>query len=95
MTTPELDVSFGIYLMELKIMVVAKVFMNGRSQAIRLPKDFRVDTDEVYLKKTRGGFLVIPKDPWETFYEGIKELSADFMSQGRVQPDLQQRDWDE
>lgn len=32
-------------------MQTAKVFQNGRSQAIRLPKEFRVDTDEVYLKK--------------------------------------------
>ena len=30
-------------------MTIAKVFRNGRSQAIRLPKEFRVDTNEVYL----------------------------------------------
>ena len=42
----------------------AKLFMNNRSQAIRLPKEFRVDTDEVYLKRTREGFLVIPRDPY-------------------------------
>ena len=40
-------------------MVKAKVFQTGRSQAIRLPKEFRVNTDEVYLKKTPEGFLVI------------------------------------
>ena len=33
-------------------MQTAKVYQNGRSQAIRLPKDFRLETDEVYLKKT-------------------------------------------
>jgi antitoxin VapB len=71
----------------------AKVFMNGRSQAIRLPKDFRVDCDEVYLKKTPEGFLVIPRDPWEVFREGVNELSDDFMASGRRQPPPQKRKW--
>ena len=72
-------------------MTVAKVFKNGRSQAIRLPKEFRVDAAEVYLKRTREGFLVIAKDPWEVFFEGIHELSDDFMSAGRTQPALERR----
>ena len=74
-------------------MHTAKVFQNGRSQAIRLPKDFRVETDEVYLKKTPEGFLVIPRDPWEVFLEGVQELSAGFMAAGRHQPEPQQRPW--
>lgn len=73
-------------------MTVAKVFRTGRSQAIRLPKEFRVEADEVYLKRTREGFLVIAKDPWEVFFEGIQELSDDFMAGARVQPELEQRD---
>jgi len=71
----------------------AKVFKTGRSQAIRLPKEFRVETAEVYLKKTPEGFLVIPRDPWEVFYEGVEELSADFMAGGRCQPAVQSRKW--
>jgi len=74
-------------------MNIAKVFKNGRSQAIRLPKDFRVNADEVYLKRTPDGFLVIPRDPWEVFREGVEELSDDFFQNGRSQPDLEQRDW--
>ena len=74
-------------------MQTAKVFKNGRSQAIRLPKDFRVDRDEVYLKKTPEGFLVIPRDPWEIFLEGVEELSDDFMADGRRQPKPQKRKW--
>jgi antitoxin VapB len=62
----------------------AKLFRNGRSQAMRLPKEFPVDTAEVYLKKISDGFLVIPRDPWEIFFEGIEELSADLM--GRRPP---------
>lgn len=73
-------------------MAIAKVFRTGRSQAIRLPKEFRVATDEVYLKRTREGFLVIARDPWEVFFEGIQELSDDFMAGPRVQPELEQRD---
>lgn len=74
-------------------MSTAKVFQNGRSQAIRLPKAFRVDVDEVTLKRTPEGFLVIAKDPWELFYEGVDELSDDFMEEGRKQPDTQKRAW--
>jgi antitoxin VapB len=69
----------------------AKVFRNGRSQAIRLPKEFRVKGDEVFLKKTSEGFLVIERDPWEIFFEGVQELSDDFMAGGRLQPRPQQR----
>ena len=76
-------------------MQTAKVFKNGRSQAIRLPKEFRVDCDEVYLKKTPEGFLVISRNPWELFLEGIQELSEDFMSKGRQQPEAQKRNWRE
>jgi antitoxin VapB len=71
----------------------AKVFQNGRSQAIRLPKQFRVNSGEVYLKSTPEGFLVIPRDPWEIFAEGVQELSDDFMAEGRQQPKTQKRDW--
>jgi antitoxin VapB len=74
-------------------MQTAKVFQNGRSQAIRLPRDFRVESEEVYLKKTAEGFLVIPRDPWEVFHEGVQELSADFMARGRRQRKPQKRKW--
>ncbi len=75
-------------------MVKAKVFQTGRSQAIRLPKEFRVDTDEVYLKKTPEGFLVMARDPWEVFHEGCEKLPDDFMASGRRQPPQQERNWD-
>ena len=71
----------------------AKVFRNGRSQAIRLPKEFRVDGSEVYLKKTSEGFLVISRDPWEIFLEGVAELPSDFIAAGRQQARAQKRAW--
>ena len=75
-------------------MTKAKVFRNGRSQAIRLPKDFRVQTDEVYLQKTPEGFIVMERDPWEIFEEGCRELSEDFFKNfRRDQSPSQRRDW--
>jgi antitoxin VapB len=73
-------------------MPVGKVFQTGRSQAIRLPKEFRVSANEVRLQKTAEGFLVITKDPWAVFFEGVEELSDKFMSRARVQPPLETRD---
>jgi antitoxin VapB len=73
-------------------MTTAKVFRNGRSQAIRLPKDFRVKTSEVHLKKIPEGFLVLERDPWEICLEACQELSDGFMKQ-RVQPPQQRRRW--
>ena len=74
-------------------MRIAKVFRDGRSQAIRLPKEFRVESSEVYLKRTPEGFLVIPRDPWEFFLEGVMELPDDFMADGREQAQPQKRKW--
>ena len=74
------------------IMAVAKVFRTGRSQAIRLPKEFRVEADTVQLKRTSEGFLVITKDPWEIFFEGVEQLSDTFLDAERVQPKLESRD---
>ena len=42
---------------------------------------FRVNSGEVYLKATAEGFLVIPRDPWEVFAEGVQNLSDDFMAE--------------
>ena len=58
-----------------------------------LPDEFRVEADEVYLQRTPEGFLVIPRDPWEVFYEGVEELSDGFFREGRGQPPVEPRDW--
>ena len=42
-------------------MTTAKVFMSGRSQAVRIPKELRFDTDEVYIRRTSEGLLLTPK----------------------------------
>ena len=73
-------------------MAIAKVFRTGRSQAIRLPKEFHVAGDTVHLKRTDEGFLVITKDPWEIFFEGVELLSDKVLGSERVQPELESRD---
>jgi antitoxin VapB len=56
----------------------AKVFMNGRSQAIRLPKEFRVSGEKVSLSRVPGGILISESDPWDAFEEGSRELGEAF-----------------
>jgi antitoxin VapB len=53
--------------MEVVEMKTAKLFANGRSQAVRLPKEFRFSGDEVYIKKVGYTVMLFPKDRlWET-----------------------------
>jgi antitoxin VapB len=73
-------------------MAIARVFRTGRSQAIRLPKEFRVEADSVTLKRTSDGFLVITREPWDIFFEGVEQLSENFRGGERVQPELESRD---
>ncbi|HSP43641.1 MAG TPA: hypothetical protein VLO11_12265 [Luteolibacter sp.] len=56
----------------------AKVFASGRSQAIRLPKEFRVSGKEVRLTRVPGGILISEGDPWAAFEEGCRHLGDDF-----------------
>lgn len=74
-------------------MNTAKVFQNGRSQAIRLPKDFRFSGDEVYVKKVGNAVMLYPKDQvWQTFMDGINGFTDDFMNEGREQNVQQERE---
>jgi antitoxin VapB len=73
-------------------METAKLFINGRSQAVRLPKAFRFDGTEVYIKKTPEGVLLIPKDksPWDIWEKNLMKYDRPFMT-GRNQPKKQQK----
>jgi antitoxin VapB len=58
----------------------AKVFMNGRSQALRLPKEFRFDTDEVYIIKQGDNLIISPKRPtWDDFFATPSAFDDDFL----------------
>jgi len=51
-------------------MQTAKLFKNGRSQAVRLPKEFRFEGEEVYVKRVPGGVVLLSKsDPWASIAE--------------------------
>ena len=65
-------------------MMTAKVFENGRSQAVRLPKECRFDTDEVAVNKIGDIVLLIPKtNKWSSFMQAIDMFSDDFMEEER------------
>lgn len=69
----------------------AKLFMNGRSQAVRLPKGFRFDGEEVYIKKVGDAVVLLPRgDSWHTLYDSLGSFSEDFMAD-RAQPLTQDR----
>lgn len=71
-------------------MKTAKLFRNGRSQAVRLPQEFRFAGSEVWIKQVPGGVLLSERDPWDLFDEGVNALSDDFMAE-RVQAPLEDR----
>ena len=70
----------------------AKLFQNGQSQAVRLPKEFRFDGDSVRIKRIGRAVILLPNDePWETLFGALEQFSPDFMAE-RNQPLVQERD---
>ena len=67
-------------------MKTARLFTNGRSQAVRLPKDCRFPGTDVYIKKFQGMVIIFPKDdPWTSFVNSLEHFTDDFMA-NREQP---------
>jgi len=77
-------------------MPTAKLFQNGRSQAVRLPKEFRLPGKEVKISKQGNKIILEPiETSWEQWFEAMNQFSDDFMTDGRNQPEqAQERDWD-
>ena len=74
-------------------MMTAKVFKNGRSQAIRLPKECRFASDEVVVNKIGDIVILLPKqNRWDSFQEAIDLFSDDFMADGRAMDVRQKRE---
>ena len=67
---------------------VAKLFRNGRSQAVRLPREFRFEGDQVRIRKVAEGVLLEPliPDARNWFAELDRLNSEPFMKKGRKQP---------
>jgi antitoxin VapB len=74
-------------------METAKLFQNGRSQAVRLPKNYNFSGKDVFIQKVGETVILFPKDKvWETFLEGLNGFTDDFMANGREQPEMQERE---
>ncbi|CAA6815730.1 MAG: VapB protein (antitoxin to VapC) [uncultured Sulfurovum sp.] len=77
------------------MMATAKLFQNGQSQAVRLPKEFRFENlKEVFIKKINGMVVLIPKSDktvWDTMFDNLDNFSDDFM-QTRTEPKQERED---
>jgi antitoxin VapB len=73
-------------------MQTARLFQNGQSQAVRLPKEFRFDGDKVFIKRVGEAVVLLPyQATWQTLLDSLSMFSEDFMSQ-REQPGEQRRE---
>ena len=72
----------------------AKIFMNGRSQAVRLPKEYRFDTDEVYISRQGDDIIISAKEPsWDEFFNSESAFGDDFLQERHDEPS-QEREFD-
>lgn len=72
---------------------IAKIFMNGRSQAVRLPKEFRFDTDEVYISKQGENIVLSARKPtWDEFFDSDSAFDDEFL-RDRLDALPQERDF--
>ena len=74
-------------------MEMAKVFENGRSQAVRLPKKFRFKVDEVIVQQLGDAVLLVPKESlWQTFMDGLNGFTSDIFEGGRDEVGPEERE---
>ena len=74
-------------------METAKLFQNGQSQAVRLPKKYRFAGDRVLIKRMGNAVVLLPyQDSWEILFDSLEQFSDDFMESDRQQPELQERE---
>ena len=73
-------------------MRTAKVFRSGNSQAVRIPKAFHLEGEEVEIVRQGGALLLRPrKASWAAFIDSLTLFTDDFMEDGRRQPPIQRR----
>ncbi len=71
----------------------ARVFMNGRSQAVRLPVEFRFNCPEVFIEKQGEAVILRPKPPgWDDFFARTPQVPDDFLANRNDEPP-QDREW--
>jgi len=72
-------------------MDTAKVFMSGRSQAVRLPKEYRFKGDEVLIKRVGDAVVLLPRThSWDTLFQSLEQFEPGFKLE-RKQPKAQQK----
>jgi antitoxin VapB len=73
-------------------MKTAKLFPNGQSQAVRLPKEFRFEGEFVYVQKSGNAVVLLPANgAWEALIQSLDQFSEDFMAE-RNQPARRKRE---
>jgi antitoxin VapB len=73
-------------------MKTAKLFKNGDSQAVRLPKEFRFAGEEVLIKKVGSAVVLLPKaKSWGTLLESLDKFPPDFMTDRNQPQDVERR----
>jgi antitoxin VapB len=73
-------------------MKTARLFKNGQSQAVRLPKEYRFSGNRVLIKKAGKAVVLLPeKESWTPLVESLSQFSEDFM-EAREQPGQQKRE---
>lgn len=73
-------------------MKTAKIFRSGNSQAVRIPKEFQLEGDEVEIQKKGNSLVLRPKKKsWKSLVESLDKFTEDFMANGRRQPTIQKR----
>jgi antitoxin VapB len=74
-------------------MKTAKLFKNGESQAVRLPKEFRFPGKEVFIKRIGSAVVLLPKArSWETLIESLAKFPPDFMETRGQPADVDRRE---
>ena len=73
-------------------MHTTKIFKSGNSQAVRIPKEYKIEENELYINKIGNSIIIFPKnDPWKTLKESLSDFSDDYFRGGRNQPKMQKR----
>ena len=68
-------------------MATAKVFQSGNSQAVRLPKEYAVQADELRIRKIGDRLVLSPvHDRWSAYRESLGLFTEDLFEDGREQP---------
>jgi len=81
-----------LYQKDLKMQKV-KVFKSSNSQAVRIPKDYAIEDSELFIHKVGNSIvLTSEKEIWSSFRNSIDKFSDDLFSDGREQPEQQERE---